>query len=269
MLRAAVRSCARAVWHFGCWLVWGSYIQDASDGETGIRESITLLGFVLVGTSTLFASLQKTFVTDFPTSGIMWSYLIIAMFPLGAMASILRASRHNGRGESCHLYNRATIEFTRWNLFMCSLLILPFFCFGIVGWLPGQKPPPPRLLKITEADLSVWDYDKNPKLVVRAPLGRETYPEGVPDSLLLNVAIVEPLQKKWEIWIIQIVDVTPGKEKRMVVAVENYLEKANPFRKTKYLSGFHEDGHEYAVEVQLHAFGSTSPEEQKLSERRR
>ena len=115
----------------------------------------------------LFASLQKTYESSFPTTGIMWSYLIIAVFPLGAMTGILRASRTNADGAMRDLYNGATVVFTRFTLVACSLLIFPFFCVGWLGALPGQKPPEPKTLKITEANLSAWDYDKKPKLIVR------------------------------------------------------------------------------------------------------
>jgi len=274
----AVRVLCRASISLARLLLWFSWGVGIGEGDkkakTAIGEAISLLSLIIGGTVALGAAVRESGTTK---TDYVWLYLLAAFLPLGAMTSILRGSNRDTYGTMCaffraegmtmrHFYDRMTIQFTRWALGTCFVVVVAGTALAYVGLFPGQEVPLPRLLTIVDEDVKdyAWEYDGRLGIKGTVRIDESNFPKGIPDTLHLAIQLREPLVDLWGIWRIDLTEVTTieaVESEKLVTSAQCHLDKTSPFRQTEYFSDFRKDGCTYLVEVYLHPFKEITKKE--------
>ncbi len=233
----------------------GDGLQCSKDGETGISETITLIGILLAIAVTFLAALHGDQVIK---TIHLCLYVAGSLLPLVAIVGIIRATKpKEGEDEKMfHFYNDATIRYSRWAAGFCALLIASLAGLVLAKALPVRDSKPvPRPLTPSAAILGTWDYDDHAKLIVRYAIDEKSYPEGIPDRLDLSVTVKKSLRDAWEIWSLDLLEKTPDEdEPELVTSVQLHVDAATPFACREYFADFRKPGKSYLVEIWLHAF---------------
>ncbi len=222
--RACAVSATCGPFRFGLWLVFGFGLARAKpDAESAVSQVLGILAFVVGAFVTLAAAIYERGERQ---EVKVYIYVISNLIALAPLTSILRTSNlgfwRTVLGMLCkkekslrHHYNPPTINIARWTLATSLVVIFLTARPALRGDFIGQKLPTRIQLPVGQA--VVWKvarFPDRPAVVAWAQVNKPTFPNGIPRSLYLQVALLPEFAKEWQLTGSYGVDVPTADEKR-------------------------------------------------------
>jgi len=170
----------------------------SAESESGIAEAIAILGWVLVQSFALiFADKHPEGIPlDSP---IVWIYAGSALLVMGAVVGLLNATKIDGNNLLCRTYNRGTLVYCRYVLWLSPLVLFSFLGLGVAGMLPLQRPVDDVSLTPVKIDNHRFSRDGVEGIEVHFTLSPEDYSGPLPNTLYLDVQFSGGLEATWKL----------------------------------------------------------------------
>jgi len=149
------------------------------------------------------------------------------------------------------------------------LILITIGALGLAvpGWLAHWQQAVSTPLEGVRAAVDKWECDGKAQIRIRRRLLAQVDPARVPHRVVLDVRLDARLQNAWEIWRIDLLEVSRDGDEVIVESVQCVHNPCSRFHAREHLTGFRSGGHSYDVIVFLHAFVDVSEEQTQAARR--